>query len=130
LIDLPAEPVEAGGREGGEDLADPLLGGLGRGIDLPGLGLLDRPVRLGPAPLLLVLPLAALAWPLLAAGLGIATPPLTAAAGMLVAARLLLPRLLLPIVAVRTVFPGFPGPTLPGFPGSLGRPGLGLGAPS
>ena len=126
--ELPAKAVEAGRREGGEDLADPLLGGLGRGIDLPRLGLLDRTVRLGPAPLL-VLPLptlaaAALALPLLA-GLGIAMTALTmAAAGTLVvAARLLVARRLLPVVAVGTVFPALP--RLPRCLGRLGRPGLG-----
>lgn len=54
---LPAEPVEAGGGKGGEDLRHPLLGRLGGGVDHPGLGL-DVPVGLAamaPPPLILLL---------------------------------------------------------------------------
>jgi hypothetical protein len=52
---LPAEPVETAGREGGEDLPDPLLRRLGGGVDR-GLPRFDRAVeRLAPPSLTLLL---------------------------------------------------------------------------
>src|SRR6185295_1490135 len=56
---LPAEPVEARGREGGEDLGEPLLGGLRRMVDHRRLGL-DRPVGLALLPPRTTLPRALL----------------------------------------------------------------------
>src|SRR6185295_3794461 len=56
---LPAEPVEARGREGGEDLGEPLLGRLRRMVDHRRLGL-DRPVRLALLPPRTTLPRALL----------------------------------------------------------------------
>src|SRR6185295_9773364 len=56
---LPAEPVEARGTEGGEDLGEPLLGGLRRMVDHRRLGL-DRPVRLALLPPRTTLPRALL----------------------------------------------------------------------